>query len=155
MRECQECSTDLDREEREFRRLWRRIYAAYRCYRHAFERGCGRETMAYWVSRGGDRELASAVRWAIEEAVARGWIRRWAPSVSGYRRYSMRREPVAIPVETMNEADRLTRWRAEYLRCRAVQLLEEGGARIAVVRGRLPVSKVDGPQHETFEETLG
>ena len=28
------------------------------------------------------------------------------------------------------------------------------GVRLAVMRGRLPVPNVDGPQHETFEDTL-
>lgn len=49
------------------------IFSAYLKYPHAFERGCGRDTKAYWVSLSGRARYSPAkVRRALESLVTEG-----------------------------------------------------------------------------------
>lgn len=58
-----------------FDRLWPAVARAWQLHRHAFVRGCGRETMAGWVHRAGRVYCeAQDVRRVLLRAVQRGWM---------------------------------------------------------------------------------
>jgi hypothetical protein len=69
--------------------LRRAIFATYKAHPHAFERGCGRETMMFWVSKTtGTWHSHRAIRRALDDLVKEGIFIK-GKSSSGHTTYHM------------------------------------------------------------------
>ena len=72
----------------EFCELWPRVRVVYSRYPHAFLRGCGRETLTWWVRRAGLNLSPAQLYACLFQALDYGLVQQ-RQSLCGYRIWDM------------------------------------------------------------------